>query len=86
MWQISHFYTLHHLGKGRFCVAGIIGQKLVGHESTAYDEIHAYRLDYLNYGRHSINERNIHSFYLRPAWKSAVGDHQGIRMAHTAQQ
>jgi hypothetical protein len=44
------------------------------------------RLENLHYGRHIIDERNIHRLNFRPKWKAAIGNNQRVGVAHATDQ
>jgi hypothetical protein len=44
------------------------------------------RLENVRYGRHIIDERNIHRLDFRPKWKAAISNNQRVGVADATDQ
>ncbi len=75
-------------GRGEFLArAGVIGAlEFLRHPCVADAVIGADGVEHVEHARHTIDERDVDGFNLRPEGKSAVGDDEGVGVADAGEQ
>jgi len=79
-------YAVQRFGEGVDRRFGVGLQKFPGHPRLANVEINPERVQDLQHGRHTIDQGNIHGLDHRPEGEPAIGDDDGVGVAHPAEQ
>jgi len=64
----------------------VVVQKLLGGEDATDLEVGPERVEHLEHGGHVVDQGEVDGFNLRPEREAAVGDDEGVGVAHARQQ